>query len=153
MLICKTFAFSPQMNARRCVRCLSLSLTISKICDLFFPREPIPPPSIQNKPNGHPSSSMTRSSSLRRVRNKDLLNNKDTNTLNYPLSRSGTSNTLDRNHERGGGGVKRTPSMTTVRRFRDRDLNVKLSRGIQTQLTKDTVDELDFNDDGSIPTK
>ncbi len=43
--------------------------------------------------------------------------------------------------------------MTTVRRFRDRDLNVKLSRGIQTQLTKDTVDEPDFNDDGGIPTK
>jgi len=124
-------------------------LTTSPVSRSQSFREPIPPPRIlQNKPNGHPTS-MTRSSSLRRVKNKDLANNKEihgNSTLNYPLSRSGTSGTLDRN------GVKRTPSMTSVRRFRDRDLNVKLSRGIQTQLTKDTVDEPDFNDDGSIPT-
>ena len=43
--------------------------------------------------------------------------------------------------------------MSTVRRFRDKDLNVKLSRGVQTQLTKDTVDEPDFSEDGGIPTK
>ena len=87
---------------------------------------------------------MNRSNSLRKVKNKDQ---------NYPLARSGTSGTLDRNY-----GVKRTPSMNTVnggtsRRFRDRDLNVKLSRGVQTQLTKDTVDEPEFTNDGNMPTK
>jgi hypothetical protein len=91
--------------------------------------------------------SIQRSNSLRKVKNKDLAINGSTNTLgNYPLTRSGTSGTLD-------SRIKRTPSMNSARRFRDRDLNVKLSRGVQTQLTKDTVDEPEFTDDGSIPTK
>ena len=88
---------------------------------------------------------MNRSNSLRKVKNKDQQNF-------HPLARSGTSGTLDRNF----GGVKRTPSMNTVnssRRFRDRDLNVKLSRGVQTQLTKDTMDEPEFTNDGNMPTK
>ena len=88
---------------------------------------------------------MNRSNSLRKVKNKDQ-------QIFHPLARSGTSGTLDRNF----GGVKRTPSMNTVnssRRFRDRDLNVKLSRGVQTQLTKDTMDEPEFTNDGNMPTK
>ena len=90
------------------------------------------------------TSSMTRSNSLRKSKHKDQ------NSFNS-LSRSGTSGTLDRNF--GSNGVKRTPSTNSVRRYRDRDLNVKLSRGVQTQLTKDTVDEPEFADDGSIPTR
>ena len=101
------------------------------------------PPVTSENPKKTPL--MNRSNSLRKVKNKD---NPNFNSL----ARSGTSGTLDRNF----GGVKRTPSMNTVnssRRFRDRDLNVKLSRGVQTQLTKDTMDEPEFTDDGSMPTK
>ncbi len=90
---------------------------------------------------------LNRSNSLRKMRNKDKTDASSSSNFNS-LSRSGTSGTLDR-----ALGVKRTPSMTTVRRFRDKDLNVKLSRGVQTQLTKDTVDEPEFTDDGSIPTR
>lgn len=116
-------------------------------------REPVPAKpviagnsGIKNTPGG----SMQRSNSLRKLKNKELTGNSST-LGNYALSRSGTSGTLDSKNP--GSGIKRTPSMNTMRRYRDRDLNVKLSRGIQTQLTKDTVDEPEFSEDGAgIPT-
>ena len=114
------------------------------------------PPDMTKNRNGTGSLKqplMARSNSLRKVKNKDKAVAEMTNGSSYSLSRSGTSGTLDRNFGSASGGVKRTPSMTTVRRFRDKDLNVKLSRGVQTQLTKDTVDEPDFSEDGGIPTK
>lgn len=113
------------------------------------------PPDMTKHRNGTGSLKqplMARSNSLRKVKNKDKAVAEMTNGSSYSLSRSGTSGTLDRNFGSANGGVKRTPSMTTVRRFRDKDLNVKLSRGVQTQLTKDTVDEPDFSEDGGIPT-
>ena len=44
-------------------------------------------------------------------------------------------------HGGGGGGGGSTNGHHGSRRFRDRDLNVKLSRGIQTSLTKDAMTE------------
>ena len=66
------------------------------------------------------------SSSLRRPKNKD--NNSD----RVPLQRSGTGGTLERR------SIGRSHSVTG-RRFKDRDLNVKKSRAIQTQLTRDVL--------------
>merc|ERR1719357_1359997 len=117
------------------------------------------PPDVSRNRNGTNSLKqplMARSNSLRKVKNKDKVQEMS-NGSSYSLSRSasgtstGTSGTLDRNFG-SSSGVKRTPSMTTVRRFRDKDLNVKLSRGVQTQLTKDIIDEPDFSEDGNIPT-
>ncbi|XP_040579727.2 uncharacterized protein [Lepeophtheirus salmonis] len=77
------------------------------------------------------SSSKTMSSSLRRPARRDDSNN---------IQRSGTSGNL----------AKRSQSM---RRLKDKDLCVKKSRGVQTQLTKDVMDEgVSSKEDESIPT-
>lgn len=111
-------------------------------------KEPEPPGIRVVKRGGQvEGTGVQRSQSLRRVKNKDLVNPGPGYSGNHFMVRSGTSGTLDRNM-----GVKRTHSITGTRRFRDRDLNVKLSRGVQTQLTKDTVDEPEFTDDGGNPT-
>ena len=68
---------------------------------------------------------LRRSSSLRRPRNKDKDQLCD-NSARSNFSRSGTGGSLER-HRRSG----------SQRRFRDRDLNVRVSRGVQTRLTKD----------------
>jgi hypothetical protein len=72
------------------------------------------------------SNSLKRSSSLRRAKNKD-------NTVQgSAMTRSGTGGSLDRT-------PKRSHSINGSRRFRDRDLNFTISRGVQTQLTKDPL--------------
>ena len=78
----------------------------------------------------HRSHSLKRSS-----RNKDIA---AANGGNGSLQRSGSGSGINQ--------VKRSNSMhQSQRRFRDRDLNVKLSRGIQTQLTKDAAVEDEDN--------
>jgi predicted nucleic acid-binding Zn-ribbon protein len=98
----------------------------------------------QSNGNAHRSNSLKRPS-----RNKDLAVNQKvsngTNTLQRSGSSSGTSSTSARD-------VKRSNSMhhhSQRRTFRDRDLNVKYSRGVQTQLTKDAASMDDDNDDAS----
>lgn len=73
------------------------------------------------------------SSSLRRPRNKEKLEVERSNTI----QRSGTGGTLDRR-----SGVNRSHSVTG-RRLRERDLCVKKSRAIQTQLTRDVLQDDD----------
>merc|ERR1719412_2033339 len=76
-----------------------------------------------------------------------------------PLQRSGSSSGTSSSSARD---VKRSNSMhhhSQRRTFRDRDLNVKYSRGVQTQLTKDAAsldddgeDTTNFPEGGQFPT-
>lgn len=91
-------------------------------------REPAPPLPLGG--SLRPRNSVM-SSSLRRPKNKER---EDAGTGPRPhLQRSGTGGTLDGRRST----VNRSHSVTG-RRFRDRDLNVRKSRGIQTQLTRDS---------------
>ncbi len=82
------------------------------------------------------SGPLRRSTSLRRPRNKDLHDSTGctgsgeaaTGNARPGFTRSGTGGSLER-HKRSG----------SQRRFRDRDLNVKISRSVQTRLTKDPL--------------
>ena len=59
------------------------------------------------------------------------------NNNNPGLTRSGT-----------GGSLERSSRRTTLsgnRKYKSRDLNVTVSRGIQTNLTKDPMEELPNN--------
>ena len=87
-------------------------------------------------PPTYPQRNSALSSSLRRPRNKDRA--EETNRF----QRSGTGGTLDRGPASGRNTVHRSHS-TTNRRFKDRDLNVKKSRGVQTVLTRDVVQDED----------
>ncbi|XP_059090258.1 putative leucine-rich repeat-containing protein DDB_G0290503 [Tigriopus californicus] len=91
-------------------------------------REPAPPPPLGGSLRPRNSAM---SSSLRRPKNKDR---DDAASAQRPhLQRSGTGGTLDGRRST----VNRSHSVTG-RRLRDRDLNVRKSRGIQTQLTRDS---------------
>ena len=72
------------------------------------------------------------SSSLRRPKNKDQ---------HQQQHRSGTLDrrSINRSHSIAAG---------SGRKFRDRDLNVKYSRGVQTRLTKDPA--LEDQQDGEV---
>ena len=67
-----------------------------------------------------------------------LCSNSNNNNNNNPgLTRSGT-----------GGSLERSSRRTTLsgnRKYKSRDLNVTVSRGIQTNLTKDPMEELPNN--------
>ena len=85
---------------------------------------------------------MTRSSSLRRANSLKRSNNKtQATTTNQqqisPLTRSGTGGSLERNSRR--------TTLSGNRKYKSRDLNVTISRGIQTNLTKHPMDELSNN--------
>jgi len=113
--------------------------------------------STNNMANGHMhhnhymSTQAIRSHSLKRV-----TRNKDSAAASQASGSSvAASNSLQRTASGSGLNnqqitVKRSNSMhqsahyahARPRTFRDRDLNVKLSRGIQTQLTKDVMDDM-----------
>lgn len=93
-----------------------------------------------NNIGGQTSNNNHRSNSLKRPsRNKDIAaSQRGSNGMN-PLQRSGSSSGTSGSSSRD---VRRSNSMhhhAQRRTFRDRDLNVKYSRGVQTQLTKDAA--------------
>ena len=113
-----------------------------------------------NNIGGNPINGTNRSNSLKRPsRNKDLVANQKGANGNTTLQRSGSSSGTSSSSARD---VKRSNSMhhhAQRRTFRDRDLNVKYSRGVQTQLTKDAAsldddgeDITNFPEGGQFPT-
>ena len=84
---------------------------------------------------------MTRSSSLRRANSLRRTNNKTQtqaqNSTQSPLTRSGTGGSLERNSRR--------TTFSGNRKYKSRDLNVTVSRGVQTNLTKDPMEDLPNN--------
>ena len=90
------------------------------------------------------------SNSLRRPRNKDRSSIGSTTSEDRPaFQRSGTGGTLEGRRT----SVNRSHSVTN-RRFKDRDLNIKKSRAIQTQLTRDTFnDSAEDMTDAGVPTQ
>ena len=93
-----------------------------------------------NNIGGQSSNNTHRSNSLKRPsRNKDIATNQRVSSGMNPLQRSGSSSGTSASSSRD---VRRSNSMhhhSQRRTFRDRDLNVKYSRGVQTQLTKDAA--------------
>ena len=87
---------------------------------------------------------MTRSSSLRRANSLRRTNNKtqaqqasNSQHQSSPLTRSGTGGSLERNSRR--------TTFSGNRKYKSRDLNVTVSRGVQTNLTKDPMEDLPNN--------
>jgi len=103
--------------------------------------------SLSRSSSASSTNNMGRSHSLKRAgRNKDNAQQLQQQSDQRSLQRTGSGSGLNRQD------VKRSNSMHQSyhgghggghgnRRFRDRDLNVKLSRGIQTSLTKDAMTE------------
>lgn len=90
--------------------------------------------------HNHPEPRMTRSSSLRRANSLRRTNNKtqaQVNSNQTPLTRSGTGGSLERNSRR--------TTFSGNRKYKSRDLNVTVSRGVQTNLTKDPMEDLPNN--------
>ena len=82
------------------------------------------------------SSSLRRANSLRRTNNKTQAQQASQNQ-STPLTRSGTGGSLERNSRR--------TTFSGNRKYKSRDLNVTVSRGIQTNLTKDPMEDLPNN--------
>ena len=85
-------------------------------------------------PPAYPQRNSALSSSLRRPRNKDRVDQDNR------FQRTGTGSTLERGPASGRHTIHRSHS-NTHRRFKDRDLNVKKSRAIQTNLTRDVMQD------------
>ncbi len=107
-------------------------------------QQPPLPAERLSRQNSQTAVITSRSQSLRRIRNKEV-REENTNTM----TRSGTGATLER---RFGGGVTRSHSVSArAARLRDRDMFVRKSRGVQTQLSKDPHEDAYSGEDG-IPT-
>jgi len=93
-------------------------------------------PPIHTEPRMTRSSSLRRANSLRRTNNKTQAQQASQNQ-GTPLTRSGTGGSLERNSRR--------TTFSGNRKYKSRDLNVTVSRGIQTNLTKDPMEDLPNN--------
>jgi hypothetical protein len=107
-------------------------------------KEPEPYASSRATNGGIVPRNMPLSSSLRRPRNKD----RDDGQNRSNFQRSGTGGTLERK------GVNRSHSVAGAarRQNNNKDMLVKKSRAIQTQLTRDTMNDDLVDDAMSIPT-
>ncbi len=106
-------------------------------------QQPGRPATSSSQPQPYARGGM--SNSLRRPKNKDMASSVTSSTSSVnaksTLPRSGTGGTLD-----NGGNNRRSVSRSHSvqgKRMRERDMNVRKSRGVQTQLTRDVLADED----------